>query len=270
MDLSWLTTEGMSASDLIVLPSHEQRPKDPKETLNTQATTMFATLPSPACMFEEVMKRQGQIGHSQTQANTNIARSPAPPTRQSNTSRIILNVLSLLDGAITLLKPNEQAEYIRKFRIDMVRNLDNDRALYKVMGFHRKKTMTIEGMKDKILANDLDVTIDEPIWIYLSRLLQRNIYVVDIRAKVRLTVEAPSPVAHPPILYLLTTHEIRELDENNVETSLREQLRPYLPQAHEVISMTLQDIRAWVKMLDIKECKTKVAMSAALGAAFAR
>lgn len=281
MDLPWLQAEGVSAKDLFILEKYQQRPKDPTEELYTSAEKTFAMVSSPIAILDSLTNMK----HTNVSSYTTYPTSQSPhvlaPKNKNMThtynhgNRIIYTVLFLLDGTISLLRKEQQWDIIKRFKADMCKNLDNERQLYKIMGFHRKKTMTVEGMKNHIMSDNLDTTADEAIWTYIVRLLQRDLHVVSLTSKTRMLYPSPTqPPRASPVLYLFDSHEVHELqsssDNNcNYIGEVSKIIADKLPKATDVVNMTLADLRAWTKFFDIKDCKTKVAMSAALGALFA-
>ena len=64
--------------------------------------------------------------------------------------------MHIADNKVSLVKLNELDKTIDSFKLDMSKNLDNDKSLYKKFGFSRKKLLTLEGMKADCVTKDTD------------------------------------------------------------------------------------------------------------------
>jgi hypothetical protein len=79
--------------------------------------------------------------------------------------------------------PSDKASTLNEFRCELVRNLSNEKQLYKMFGFSKKKTCTIEDLTKAIMEPSVEKSADA--MTYLSKLAQSRIIIVDIKAMTR-------------------------------------------------------------------------------------
>ena len=81
-----------------------------------------------------------------------------------------------IDPLITLKSKAEVCASAEKFRIDLANNLVN---VYKSYGFSRKRKITLQSMQENIKGDK----VDEYIFTYMAKLLNKNIWIQHDRKK---------------------------------------------------------------------------------------
>jgi len=257
MKQEWLTTDGLSTKDIFPIEKYEQHPVRMDET----GVNYYTKMPSYSLLYSST----GQGNLSDTKRQQLDVNNPTKKNSVQHTpSKILYNVLCYMDGTLMLMKKEQQYEMVVKFKHDMAKNLDNELQLYRVMGFHKKKKITINGFKDRILASNFDETTDEFTWTYIARLLGRKVIVTSLQNKTCDTYGDGTGT----VVYILDSHKLFDV-EQNTDIFCHENFKGLLPSADTVINMSLSELNAWVKFFEIKECKTKVAKSATLAAKLA-
>jgi hypothetical protein len=93
--------------------------------------------------------------------------------------------LHLIDSTLSVLPLNSIKKTVDDFKIDLAKNLDNDKQLYKKFGFSRKRSITIDGMKAFLTGDNTDTNFMVEVFTYMAKLLQKNICIVDFAEKSR-------------------------------------------------------------------------------------
>jgi hypothetical protein len=102
-----------------------------------------------------------------------------------DTDTFLTMCLNIIDPNICILTKEGVKKHIDPFKVDLAKNLDNDKQLYKKFGFSRKKSINIDSMKSFFNQENTDLNITPEVFTYLSKLLQKNICIVDFSLIVR-------------------------------------------------------------------------------------
>jgi len=103
---------------------------------------------------------------------------PVASVAEKNT--FLMLCLHLIDAKTSLLRVEDVAKTLEEFKMDLAKNLDNDKNLYKKFGFTRKRTLSIVKMKDEMRAPDTDDVYTCEHFLYLAKLLDAHITLVDL------------------------------------------------------------------------------------------
>lgn len=109
-------------------------------------------------------------------AHQPLFQKPSHTKTNANDSFIKL-ILQIIDPKTELLPDDSVCSVIQKFKADSVANLEG--ALFKKMGFSRKRGLTCAAMQKTLTALDTDSTLDEHTMTYLAKLSDKHIIVYD-------------------------------------------------------------------------------------------
>ena len=85
-------------------------------------------------------------------------------------------IIQLIDPKFEILSINDQDKEIAVFKEQMCKNLDNHMQFYRKLGFSRKKSITLDSLKNNIKIGD----ITPEILLYFANLLQKNIVLIKL------------------------------------------------------------------------------------------
>lgn len=177
--------------------------------------------------------------------------------------------LYLVDPKVSLLKADDASSVTDRFVQDACDNLEGEAQLYKKLGFSRKRSLTVQALRECLSGNDQALVACEEAVMYLSTLAKTRFVLFDPEACVRTEVGSPD---HPVRLFVKTSahpHRYKmftNTDPRAVQTEIfrhitqKNQLPPNLD------TLKANDVRTIVKALAL-ECKPlKADMVAALAA----
>ena len=117
----------------------------------------------------------------------------SPTCLAKNTFILLILHLSEPGGCVTVKHVKEVIKQLAEFKQVLTNALDNERGLYKKFGFSRKRTLTMQGLKDMINAPDSDTDLKPELITYLGKYTEHNICVIRING----TLERAEYIADP-------------------------------------------------------------------------
>ena len=126
----------------------------------------FSSIPDPIKMFEKIKY-----------ANKFAPPPPPPPPPRVSLEpyTLFMHVLMETDPKAELLSPTQKLALIKQFQTDLQKNLDNEKGLFKLFGFSKKRSVTLEALKAALGPTDKELT-DDAI-LYLAKLLNKRIVI---------------------------------------------------------------------------------------------
>lgn len=89
-------------------------------------------------------------------------------------------VLSIIDPTVDIFPENTMVETLEKFKNDLANNLSNEKQLYKKLGYSRKRSSSIDKMKDALKHKDGDKELYNDIYDYISKLLKKQMTIIKV------------------------------------------------------------------------------------------
>jgi hypothetical protein len=117
----------------------------------------------------------------------------SPTCLAKNTFVLLILHLSEPGGCVTVKHVKEVIKQLAEFKQVLTNALDNERGLYKKFGFSRKRTLTMQGLKDMINAPDSDTDLKPELITYLGKYTEHNICLIRING----TLERTEYIADP-------------------------------------------------------------------------
>lgn len=166
-------------------------------------------------------------------------------------------ILHHIDPTTKVFKPDMLEAHIIKFQCDLAKNLDNEKQLFKVFGFSRKKSISLETMQTNLQGTDAQLT--EDIFTYISKLLKKNLVIFNHVANERTDIitcgETPLLILQTP-KYVLT-HEFETIKEANdfFVDHVKAKQSTLTPAV--IKDMKITELRALAKLVGIKASQKK-------------
>jgi hypothetical protein len=102
-----------------------------------------------------------------------------PDNTYVSKNSVIWTALCIVDKKHELLPEGpDQTDALKQFQHDLASNLTNDRNLYKVLGFNRRRA-SVDEMKIRLMSRVSDKDITALEYKYLARLLKLNIVIIN-------------------------------------------------------------------------------------------
>ena len=131
-----------------------------------------AGIPDPIKMFERIKYNR------QAPSLPPLPPPPPPPRVKVDITphTLILSVLKETDPKIELLDDAKKLPLIKQFQSDLQKNLDNEKGLFKLFGFARKRSISLEALKESLDKTDKELT--KEALLYLAKLLNKRIVII--------------------------------------------------------------------------------------------
>jgi hypothetical protein len=98
------------------------------------------------------------------------------PSFFSGADSFYMCCLHIIDKTIAITKLIDAKVILKSFKRDLAHHLDSEKAVYKKLGFNKRKKLTVDYIRS-IISNDY-LEDDDIVYIYLSRLLKFDFIII--------------------------------------------------------------------------------------------
>lgn len=115
---------------------------------------------------------------SQSTSTMNHKKEPIRKTLISKEDSVMYHMMVYLSPMAAL--PSDKESTLKEFKEELVKNLTNEKQLYKAFGFSKKRSCTVEDLSNAIMGKSVEKSADA--MTYLAKLSNARIIIVNIDA----------------------------------------------------------------------------------------
>lgn len=237
-------------------PNQVTVPIEPSRYIQSTTLTKLtnkSTLPDPVKLFERL--KYGRAPPLPPPPPS----CPKPKPVSLEPYALFYRVLIETDPKVELLTSAQAFELISKFKLDLQKNLDNEKGFFKQFGFARKKTVSLEAMKVALDKKDSELT-DDAI-TYMAKLLNKCITVYDLENQERVDnnpLETGETLLFTKNKESLYTFEGKYGSTAQVDDYFFKQLKSRKQLTTETVSKAkIAELRVWAKLCGLKRLVKK-------------
>lgn len=167
-----------------------------KVNLNIQSSSTFAQGMPITGKQTEFVNLFDLIGKQNIEMNDFIDREGYVFPSRAKGNTFIMLLLHLIDQKTSLLKLSDALNALTSFKIDLSKNLDNEKQLWKKFGFHRKRTLNLEKVKSDLTSEHTDSILGHEHYLYFAKLVGMEFIVVNYATLERFAYNEGAPVSY--------------------------------------------------------------------------
>jgi hypothetical protein len=134
----------------------------------------FAAVPSPLDMYIQIVSNSSKVTQPLTNVKSKDVYNHMCSYLQDNS--ILFHILTLVDTTVTLKTCHiEKRKELETFQKRLADSLDNECKLFKVLGFSKRKNISLDDMKSRLLSPTTNTSLKRIDFEYLSKLIKKNI-----------------------------------------------------------------------------------------------